>query len=208
MPGFGYRLRAGAGGKVLRSWIVQYRRGGTTRRLLLGSAAVLTAEQARGLAKKALGSVAMGEDPAADRAERRGKDRLSFRSVVDEYLAYKQKQVRAKTYGEMRRYLTGGYFKPLHALPVDSISRKEIAARLVTIARESGDATSGLARAALSAFFLWATQSGITESNPVINTPTPSKAAERERALSDEELAASGAPAATMTTARSCGCSS
>jgi hypothetical protein len=47
LPGFGYRLRAGADGKVRRSWIVQYRRAGRTRRVLLGSAAVLTAEQAR-----------------------------------------------------------------------------------------------------------------------------------------------------------------
>jgi hypothetical protein len=25
LPGFGYRLRAGAGGKLLRSWVAQYR---------------------------------------------------------------------------------------------------------------------------------------------------------------------------------------
>jgi hypothetical protein len=47
MPGFGYRLRLGSGGKVMRSWIVQYRRAGATRRLLLGSAEVLGAEAAR-----------------------------------------------------------------------------------------------------------------------------------------------------------------
>ena len=43
MPGFGYRLRLGAGGKVLRSWVCQYRHGGATRRLLLGAATVLGA---------------------------------------------------------------------------------------------------------------------------------------------------------------------
>ena len=58
MPGFGYRLRRSSGGKVLRSWVVQYKRAGATRRLLLGSAEVLSAEQARVMAKKALGKVA------------------------------------------------------------------------------------------------------------------------------------------------------
>jgi hypothetical protein len=37
LKGFGYRLRAAAGGKVVRSWLVQYRRAGATRRLLLGT---------------------------------------------------------------------------------------------------------------------------------------------------------------------------
>jgi hypothetical protein len=63
LPGFGYRLRLGAGGKMLRSWIVQYRRASATRRLLLGSAGVLGAEAARTAAKKALAKVALGEDP-------------------------------------------------------------------------------------------------------------------------------------------------
>ena len=61
MAGFGYRLRRGAGGKLLRSWIVQYRRVRDQPRLLLGSAEVIGAEQARSMAKKALGRVAMAK---------------------------------------------------------------------------------------------------------------------------------------------------
>jgi hypothetical protein len=51
LPGFGYRLRRGAGGKINKSWIAQYRRVGT-RRVLIGSAEVISAEQARIAAKK------------------------------------------------------------------------------------------------------------------------------------------------------------
>src|SRR5262245_39361984 len=75
MPGFGYRLRR-SGGEIKRSWVVQYRRGGATRRILLGNAAVLSAAQAREQAKKVLGRVAIGEDPQAERRDRRGKDQL------------------------------------------------------------------------------------------------------------------------------------
>jgi integrase len=187
MSGFGYRLRAGAGGKVLRSWVVQYRRGGASRRLLLGSAEVLSAEQARSMAKKALGLIANGEDPAADRADRRAKDKLTLRSVIDEYLA--AKQVRPRTLAEIRRYLTV-YCRPLHGMPVDAVTRKDIATRLVAIGREHGSITLARARAALSAFFTWAMQMGIVEANPVLGTAKPQDTTPRDRVLSDAELAA------------------
>jgi Arm DNA-binding domain len=93
MVGFGYRLRRGSGGKVLRSWIVQYRRAGASRRILLGSAEVLSAEAARTAAKKVLAKVALGEDPQAERIDRRGKDKLSLRTMVEEYLAAKEREV-------------------------------------------------------------------------------------------------------------------
>ena len=73
LPGFEYRLRLGAGGKMLRSWIVQYRRASATRRLLLGSAGVLGAEAARTAAKKALAKVASARTPGrSSRPARQG----------------------------------------------------------------------------------------------------------------------------------------
>jgi hypothetical protein len=60
LNGFGFRLRAGAGGKVLRSWVAQYRHAGASRRVLIGSAEVVGAEQARAAAKKVLAAAALG----------------------------------------------------------------------------------------------------------------------------------------------------
>ena len=111
LAGFGFRLRIGAGGKVLRSWVCQYRHAGQTRRLLLGSAAALGAEQARTMAKKALGRVANGEDPQASKLDRRGKDRHTLKATVADYLAVKQRTVRSRTYTEQARYLTVSVFQ-------------------------------------------------------------------------------------------------
>ena len=191
MPGFGYRLRLGAGGKLRSSWVAQYKRAGATRRLLLGAGEVLGAEQARQAARKVLAKVALGEDPQADRRERRDRDRLSLRSVVDEYLAAKQERVRPRTFVEVKRYLADGpYFRPLHGMAVDTVARKDIATRLIAITRENGSVTACRARAALSAFFVWAMQSGIVEANPVIGTAKPKDNENRDRVLSDQELAA------------------
>jgi Arm domain-containing DNA-binding protein len=129
MPGFGIRLRLGGGGKVLRTWVVQYRRAGGTRRMRLGSGEVLSAEAARKAAKKALATVELGGDPQGERADRRDKNRLTLKSQVDQYLAVKEREVRPKTLRELRRYLTGPAFKPLHGMPVDSVTRKDAAGR-------------------------------------------------------------------------------
>src|SRR5215510_12817474 len=87
LPRFGFRLRRGHDGKrLLRSWLVQYRRGGASRRIKLGSAEVLSAEQARRKAREVLAQVDLGGNPAADKQDRGDKDKLSLRSQIDTYL--------------------------------------------------------------------------------------------------------------------------
>jgi integrase len=191
LAGFGYRLRRRTNdGPVRRSWVAQYRRAGGTRRMLLGSAEVLNAEQARAAATKVLAAVALGEDPQADRIDRRAKDQLSIRGVVDEYLSARQPALRTRTFTEVRRYLTGSYFKPLHGMPVDKIERRDIAARLVAITRESGSITAARARATLGAFYTWCLRMGMVEHNPTIGVIRPEDTKGRSRVLSDAELAA------------------
>jgi integrase len=191
LPGFGFRIRQGAGSKVLRSWVVQYRRASATRRMLLGSAEVVSAEAARQAAKKALGAVANGQDPQAEKADRRHADKNTLRKAVDEFLAAKKRELRPRSYTETARYLTGThYFGPLHSLPLDTIKRHDVATCIVRIARESGSPTASQARSKLSAFFVWCLQMGLIDANPVIGAPRPSENKPRERVLDDDELAA------------------
>lgn len=65
LPGFG--LRIFPSGK--RSYLIQYRCDGRSRRYTIGAHGVWTPETARREAKTQLGRVAQGEDPAEDRAE-------------------------------------------------------------------------------------------------------------------------------------------
>ena len=189
LPGFGLRLR-GAGGPVRKSWIVQYRRAGRSRRLLLGSAEVLSAEQARTAAKKALGAVATGSDPQADKATRRNQDRFTFRAVADDYLRAKQPTVRPRTFVEMQRYLCGSYFKALHSVPADQITRRDVAARLLVIDRECGVVTALRARSHISSFFAWGIAQGLMDSNPVVGAAQLKPPPARDRVLDDAELSA------------------
>jgi integrase len=188
LHGFGIRLRLRADGKVDKSYIVQWKRGGKTRRRRLGSTTLLGAEQARAAAKKLLAKVALGEDPQADRRERRAKDALTMRKQVDEYLAAKAKSWRPRTLVEGTRYLTDQkYFGPLYAMPLDTISLKDVAACIAAIQREYGDATAARARSVLSSFFVWAMRMGVCAANPVINSARP-KITAREHVLDNDEI--------------------
>ena len=191
MPGFGYRLRLGAGGKLLRSWVVQYKHAGVSRRLLLGAGEVLKAEQARAMARKALGAVANGTDPQAAKQDRAAKDRHTLKAAVADFLEIKQREVRPRTHYEQTRYLSGDqYFKPLFGLALDQITRKDVASRLTRIKLDSGAVVASRARAHLSGLFAWALTQGLCEVNPVIGTERLKNGKPRERVLSDAELAA------------------
>ena len=69
----GFQARLNANGSL--SYLVEYRagrgRGFPVRRIVLGKHGALTPDQARSLAKKTLASVLAGDDPAAERSNRR-----------------------------------------------------------------------------------------------------------------------------------------
>jgi integrase len=152
---------------------------------------VLTPEQARGEAKRILAKVALGEDPATEKKRRAAADRFTFATLAEQYLAAKQPEVRRLTFREMTRYLrSSSYFGPLHNVPVDSVTRRDIASRVMIIARESGQVAAARARTTASGMYAWAMASGLTEVNPTIGTPQPKVAPSRARVLSDQELVA------------------
>jgi len=188
--GFGLRLRRASRGRILRHWIFQYRQHGRTRRMIIGSADTVTPAQALQRVRKLRAEVELGGDPQEKKAERREKDSLSLRSVVSDYFAQKT-GVKKGTLRMLRTYLEGPlYLKPLHGVPLDRISRKDIAARLLAVSRASGAPTAIAFRSALSSLFVWAMRMGLTEHNPVVNSFKPPTPASRDRVLTDPELAA------------------
>ena len=192
LRGFGLRLRKGSGGKTLSTWILQYRRAGASRRFLIGPAEALTPDAARAEAKKALAKIWQGGDPQGDRVDQRDSDRLTFRKAAEEYLATKQRHLRPRSFIEASRYLTARrYFGVLHSMPLNDITRQDVAAVIRKIAHESSDLVAGQARAKVSGLFTWCMQEGLlTGANPVVGTRKPVANRPRDRVLSDSELAA------------------
>jgi len=189
LTGFGLRLRA-SGDRVVRTYVAQYRAHGHTRRIRIGAFEKLSPDEARKAAKKVLAQVEIGGDPQAERRARREQESHTLKSIVAMFLEAKKSIVRPNTFRELTRYLSGPYFKPLHATPIDHVTRRDVAIRVAKIVEQSGSPTARRARAALSALYVWALGHGLAEVNPVVGTIAPEDAKSRERVLSASEIAA------------------
>jgi len=185
LPGFGVRIRAG--GK--RTYVVQYRSGHAQRRETVGDVRELDLDQARRAAKRKLGAVALGHDPAAEKAEAKTKARQTLGAILPRFLARQRAKVRPRSMPAIELALSKRW-APLHDMPLHKIERRDVAARLAEIEAEHGPNPARAARITLGAFFAWAMREGLCESNPVIATNAPPPVKARDRVLSDAELAA------------------
>lgn len=193
MPGFGVRVRGSSA-----RWIVQYRVGSKQRRESLGDVRKVTLDAARKIAQTRFAQVVLGQDPAADKAKKRAADKavkLTFKVVSEGYIASKAAKIagdkyRQSTLDQLRMHLEK-HWAPFRDLPIETIDKKQVAARLDHIIATNGDHAAGRARSNLTAMFTWAMRRGLCETNPVIATLDPEEGAQsRDRVLSDAELIA------------------
>jgi integrase len=188
MPGFGIRTRTGGS----RTYVVQYKIGKQNRRMTLGKAGGnkgLTLDDARREAKKVFGEVARGNDPQGAKKAARATASETFKAIADRFMAYQAKRLRPSSLYNTNLYLMG-HCKRLHALKIESVTRRDIASVLSTINENSGAVSADRARAALSAMFSWAMKDGIVEANPVVGTNVYAGPSSRDRVLTPQEIAA------------------
>ena len=191
LPGFGLRTR-----NSKRTWIFQYKLGKQNRRIKLGGPE-LTRDKARQLAQAEKGKLAAaklghGLDPAAEREKRRTEakpHRAAFASIIPIYLDARRAGIKDATYELQKRYLNS-HWKALHGLPLDGITRADVAASLTTIAKDSGSVAANRARSTLSKFYVWAIGEGLCDNNPVVGTNKRDENDPRERSLSNAETGA------------------
>jgi integrase len=184
--GFGVRRQRGE-----PVYVVKYRVFGRQRFFTIGPhGSPWTPEKARKEAKRLLGLVADGKDPADARAQAALQAAETLGKIADLYLRHAKTKQRPRTYLETERYLLTSW-KPLHRVSVFNISRRHVAHRVADIAANHGAMAATRARATLSAMFNWAIREGLDiPVNPVIGTNRPVQPKSRERVLTDAELSA------------------
>ena len=189
LAGFGLKVTP-AGRKV---YLVQYQLGGRqgrTRRVTIGQHGQVTPTFARTEARRLLGEIAAGRDPANDRDKTRTDKSLGV--VLDQFMVeYVRPKLKARTAQEYQRSAK------LHILPrlgrrsIGEVSRADVARLHYELKNKPYQANRTLAL--LSKFFRWAEAHGLRPdgSNPCRHVQKY-REARRERFLSEAELARLG----------------
>jgi integrase len=142
-----------------------------------------TPDEARDEARRLLGDVARGEDPAASRAQQRGA--VTVGKLCEAYLADakggklgKKASTVVTDESRIRRYIIPN----LGHLPVGAVSRDDVESFIHAIPRGTATRTTGL----LGAIFEYAIRNGMRSDNPVRGVKKFADG-KRERRFSDDE---------------------
>jgi hypothetical protein len=188
LPGFGLRVRSTGG----RSLVVQYKIGSQNRRIVLGAVGSIEFYKAKTAAKDLLAKVRLGEDPFAERMQKRQRNEQTFGALLPRYLAYQAAKLRPRTMIDLRRYLEV-YARPWHSLPVTSIDRAMVATMLAKLTDNHGAAASNRFRSWASGFYVWLCREGIAENNPFPSPTRRSRTARVSGCCRTPSLSRSGA---------------
>jgi integrase len=163
-------------------YYVRYRNNGTQTVHSIGRHGALTPDTARAKARQLLGLVAGGTDPFARALAGEG-----FAASIDRYLERKRSSLKPNSFNEAERYLRN-HSAPLHRFRLDEIDRRKVAVLLGQIETSVGPVARNRLRASISAFYTWAIQEGLVETNPVQGTGKADEGGGRERVLTHDEL--------------------
>jgi integrase len=192
-PGLGVRMTA----KGTRTFIAQWTDPATRHKVRepLGVWGSLTIDQAREAARARLGAVAKGIDPKAERLHRRAEAEreraetaLTFDALIDEWKALHLTHRRPRYAAEAERAIRSG-LPTLLKRPAARISRGDAVNALDQIVKAGKAVTAGRMMAYARACFAWGKRRGKVPENPFAELPISAGATERERVLSDTEIA-------------------
>jgi integrase len=190
----GLTLRLSAAGK--KTWTVQYRVNGRTRRMTLGYYDVFTLADARRRAREALYEVAVGKDPAADK-----QDALHAETFADLAKKYMERHGKFKRpWREDQRMLYGSPHKkrtgklphvPIvrrwGAMKVREISRRHVRDLLDDIATRA-PIQANRVLAVVRKMFNFAIERDWLDLNPCVMIKRVVKEQARDRVLTEDEI--------------------
>ena len=171
----GFGLRVYASGR--KAFVISYRFHGRKRLLTLGAYGVLTVQQGREAARKALGQLAEGHDPLDGRKDSR-RHRVTLKEHAEQWSERKGK-VRRRSWRDDERRLAKHILPALGSKTLESISERECE-RLHAKVTERGPVEANRTLELLRLILNSALNDGLIDSNPAARS-WRSKRGNRER---------------------------
>jgi integrase len=181
----GLSLRVTAGG--VKTFSLKYRNArGKEKRIKLGRYPEMPLADARAAAMDYKARIARGEDPAAEKAEKRAKpDTRTVSSLIDEFV--KRHASFNKSGKETERILRREVEPGLGSRDFVSITKAEMIGLIETITDRGAPVLARNTLAAVRKMFNWAVSRDLLDRSPCDRVKAPGKAPKRERVLSPDE---------------------
>jgi len=183
LGGFGLRVMASR----LKTYILDYRdKHGRQHRIKLVRHGVMTAEEARELAKDKLAEIRKGKDPLAEREAARGA--ATFRTLAEEYIASRcaDKRSGAEDARIIRAELLPHWGRKLAA----DIRRREVMQLGEEIKRRGAPIMANRTLSVVRRLYNWGIDRELVEANPAARVKPLAKEKSRERVLENAEIKA------------------
>jgi integrase len=170
-----------------KSWSFLYRPEGSTRqrRFTLGDYPAWSLAAAREKTLALRMAVQDGQDPVADRKQRR--EALTVAAMIERFIAKAKTTLRS--WDAYEKLFRRNVVPAIGYRPAGQVTRAEIANMLDRIAARAPAVANGV-HSALSSVFGWAVSEGLVAGNPVRGLRRRHTAPARDRVLSDDELIA------------------
>jgi integrase len=184
LPGFGLKVTENGH----KSYVVQYRANGISRRMHLKGGLTLTV--ARKEAKAILGAAARNHDPLAERRQAERAETDTLKAIVEEYLTREGKRLRSI---DGRRAALHRHVLPkLGARQIGDITRTDIVRLLDHIADQTGAPMADHVLAYLRRVMNWHASRSDDFRSPIVRGMARTKPSQqqRQRVLTDAEVRA------------------
>ncbi|MGI8569307.1 MAG: tyrosine-type recombinase/integrase [Methylocella sp.] len=176
-----------------KSWALRYRVNGLPRKYTLGPHPAIGLGVARRMAQEALGSIARGEDPAAQKRARRATAKAGKRpasdlveKVIDDFIALYAKP-NTRDWRETERLLKQ-FSVAWRGRRLAEIDKPDIHRVLDAIVARGAPVQANRAFAQLRKMCRWACSRGIIDRSPCEGIARPSAEVSRDRVLNLDEL--------------------
>ena len=184
-PGLALRVSYGGG----RSWVVFFRLHGKQRRFTLGTWPATGLAEARDAWREARAAIAIGRDPAGEKAEARKREPDTVRRIGELFIE-KWHRPRNRTADEVARMFELHVYSAIGDREIGTVTRRNIRDLLDQVI--DGGATKRVNRvlANLRKLFGWAVEQDIIAASPVAGIKAPAPETPRDRVLTDDEARA------------------